>query len=137
MGRLIFLTLILLAQTSLALTGSWKFSEIIYNNQRMPRPSPDLNLVWTFFENGTERLYWDRGNTNIFCERFAFYFEKNQEIYEETFALNPKNAADCSKDPDMKVGHKTSNPISFHFNEIWLHLDLAGEELIYVLVPMH
>lgn len=136
MARVVVLCLMLLAQTSFALSGSWKFTDMIYKNQRVPRPSPDLNLVWTFFENGTERLYWDRGDNTKFCERFAFYTVKNQQIIEETFALNPKNAFDCAKDPDMKVGNKTQNPISFHNNEIWIHLDLSGEEIVYILLPV-
>lgn len=135
MARLIFLVLFLSSSWAFAqsITGTWHFTEIIYRGQRQPKPSDDLFLTWTFFENGTSRLYWDRGDKKIFCERFAHYSLNSNTLTEVTFSVNPLNATDCRKDPDMQENEKASTSISFYKNELWLHLDLSGEELIYIL----
>jgi hypothetical protein len=119
------------AQTSLS--GEWKLTEMIYRGERVPPLNPKLNLFWTFFENGTERLYWDRRGENGFCERFAHFEITNNKLHEAVFAVNPLNSLDCAQDPDMQVGRQTSNVIEINNNEILLHLQLADEELIYVL----
>ncbi len=123
------------AVTDVDLKGHWKFSEIIYQEHRLPLPNPDLNLQWEFFSNGTSRLYWDRG-TRDFCERFAHYTVKNQILTEEVFALNPKNATDCVQDPDMKLGRKTNVPISLYEKEMHMHFQIGDEQLIYVLIRL-
>ncbi|OFZ31082.1 MAG: hypothetical protein A2622_00315 [Bdellovibrionales bacterium RIFCSPHIGHO2_01_FULL_40_29] len=112
--------------------GEWKFEEMIYRNERIPRADPALNLRWIFFENGTERLYWDRGTAD-FCERFAtFVFEKGM-LQEKVFALNPRNGMSCSQDPDMQPNGVASTPAELVQDELWLHLLVGDEELIYIL----
>lgn len=115
--------------------GQWKFKEMIYKGQSVPLPNPDLNLNWTFFKNGTERLYWDRG-TEAFCERFSYYSFEGDSLLEEPFFLNPRNASDCSKDPDMQIGKKTKIKINVSKNELHFYFQLGEEELIYVLKPV-
>jgi hypothetical protein len=119
----------------ISLEGTWKFSKIIYQNQPIPMPNPDLFLTWTFFLNGTDRLYWDRG-TAEFCERFAHYKIVDGEFFEEIFAVNPRNASDCAQDPDMQLGRKTKNKIQVLETEIRLFFSLGDEEVTYVLLPL-
>lgn len=109
---------------------------MIYRGQEIPLPNPDLFLTWTFFRNGTVRLYWDRGGKD-FCERYAHYQVSDSLLKEEVFALNPQNSADCSKDPDMQLGRQTSNKIKVLDSEIQLFFSLGDEELIYVLKPLN
>lgn len=119
-----------------ALSGSWKFTEMIYQGVRQAPLSPDLNLQWTFFENGTDRIYWDHQGIPGFCERFASYEVKEGSLLEEeVFAVNPKNNPECAKDVDMQVGRKTVNPIQILKHEILIQFTLGDEEIIYVLTP--
>ncbi len=119
--------------SAVSLSGEWKFIEMIYKGQRMARPNPELNLRWTFFANGTERLYWDRENIPGFCERFSTFKVENNYLKEDVFAINPNNNSDCSKDPDMQLGPKGATFIEKVADEIWLHLQMGDEDLIYVL----
>ena len=116
--------------------GHWKFSEMIYRGEKVPLPNPDLNLNWTFFKNGTERLYWDRGDTSGFCERFSYFNVETNVLSVETLFLNPRNASDCSKDPDMQVGKNAKIKIDVLKDELHFYFQLGEEELIYVLRPV-
>lgn len=112
--------------------GEWKLSAMIYRGQSIPLPNPDLYLSWSFFPNGTERLYWDRGGAE-FCERFAHYSISNDYLQESTFAINPQNAMDCAQDPDMQVGRETKTQIQVLPGELRLKFQMGEEDLIYVL----
>ena len=127
--------LIVIAQQSAfgqALLGEWKYEELIYQGQRIQRPDPNLNLTWTFYPNGTERLYWDRGGKD-FCERFARFKFEAGILSESTFAISPDNATECQKDPDMQVGRQTQSKLDVTNTELLLHVPLGDEEIIYVL----
>lgn len=119
-----------------AVSGEWKYTEMIYKGIRQPIPNPDLNLRWTFFSNGTDRLFWDRAGAPGFCERFAHFRIENGKLIEEVFASNPRNAIECSRDQDMQVGRKTENPVDISDSEIQIHLNLGDEELVYILTPV-
>lgn len=116
-----------------SLVGTWKFTNLIYQNQIFPLPNPDLNLRWTFFQNGTERLYWDHGNVGVFCERWGFYSLQESILREEGFALNPKNSPDCGKDPDMQLPRITYTRLEWNNGKIHLYLKAGSEDLIYAL----
>lgn len=115
-----------------ALLGEWKYEELIYQGQRIQRPDPNLNLTWTFYRNGTERLYWDRSGKD-FCERFARYNYALGILNENTFAINPDNASECQKDPDMQADRQTQTQLDITNTELQLHVPLGDEEIIYVL----
>jgi hypothetical protein len=115
------------------LKGQWRMTDMIYKGQEMPPPNPDLNLSWTFFENGTERLYWQRKDEEGFCERFANYHIGDNQIQEKVFAVNPLNKADCGTDPDMQVGRETFNKIEIQQQRILFHLQVGEEEVIFIL----
>lgn len=134
MKFLITLLLLLACQSLRAeiLFGEWKYEELIYRGQRIPRPDPNLNLTWTFYSNGTERLYWDRSEMD-FCERFARFKYNFGILSEKVFALNPDNAFDCQKDPDMQLGRQTQSQLDVSDSELHLHVQLGDEEIIYIL----
>jgi hypothetical protein len=115
-----------------ALSGEWKYEELIYRGERIPRPDPNLSLTWTFYSNGTERLIWHRGGKD-FCERFSLYSYTSGILHENTFAINPNNAAECQKDPDMQLNRQTQTPLDITDTELLLHVPLGDEEIIYVL----
>jgi hypothetical protein len=121
------------AQTPGSLTGNWYLAGMIYRGQTIPPLNPNLHLRWTFFENGTERLYWDRQGEDGFCERFADYSLTGGNIQERTFAVNPKNRPDCGQDPDMQMGRETLSRLDIEPQQMLLHLPLGDEELIYIL----
>ena len=140
--RFLYLTLFFLglipwqaaqAEQEIRLDGEWKLVGMIYRGEEVPPLNPLLNLRWTFFANGTERLYWDRQGENGFCERFANYNILDGQIHETVFAINPLNNFECAQDPDMQVGRYTVNPIEIKQQKILLHLQLGDEELIYIL----
>lgn len=134
--KLVILFLLLFGSQSYSQTvlkGEWKLTEMVYRGVRVPPLNPKLNLSWTFFENGTDRLFWSRTGESGFCERFANYEILESKLHEEVFAVNPMNSADCAQDPDMQAGRDTTNVIEINQDEILLHLQLAEEELIYVL----
>ena len=116
-----------------SLQGEWKLTAMIYRGATIPPLNPNLNLRWTFFANGSNRLYWDRTNETGFCESFANYTLHDGQIFAKVFAVNPLNRQDCAKDPDMQVGRETSNKIEIQKQQILLHLQLGDEELIYIL----
>lgn len=111
--------------------GEWKLIRFEYRSGPFPLPNPDLNLRWNFFKNGSARLFWDRG-TEEFCERFSHFSVTTDTIQEEVFAVNPHNAVECGKDPDMQNGKKTVTPFAFVNEELWLKLQLGDEDLLYV-----
>jgi hypothetical protein len=134
--KLVWLLMLLFSSqgfSQTALTGEWRLTEMIYRGARVPPLNPKLNLSWTFFANGTDRLFWDRTGESGFCERFAHYKILNNKFHETVFAVNSLSQSDCAQDPDMQVGRQTSNVIEINNNEILLHLQLSDEELIYVL----
>ncbi len=122
-----------LAAQETHLEGEWKLEAMIYRGEEVPPLNPQLNLRWTFFANGTERLYWDRQGENGFCERFANYKILEGQIHETVFAVNPLNSFECGQDLDMQVGRQTVNTIEVQPQRILLHLQLGDEELIYIL----
>ncbi|MGZ5279007.1 MAG: lipocalin family protein [Pseudobdellovibrionaceae bacterium] len=129
---LIFTSSKVWASSDPTLIGEWRLVSMIYQGKDLPLPNPELNLRWTFFPNGSERLYWDRGTVD-FCERFGHYQVLDGILVETSFALNPKNALDCAQDPDMQIGKVTRTRIQIRTQELWLYFGLGDEELIYVL----
>ena len=135
MKYLIFSVFLSLSSLSFGKTllGQWKYSGIIYRGNFLPLPNPDLYLTWTFFENGTERLFWRYEGVSGFCERFAVYEIDNDFLIEKIFAVNPYNTSKCKNDPDMEVGREVKTKVEILSDEIRLHIPLGDQELVYVL----
>ena len=126
------LTLHCLSEASLPeIVGDWKLISMLHQGQPIPLPNPDLNLHLTFFANGTERLYWDRG-TPLFCEGFAHYQYDGGYLKQAVFAVNPKNSPDCTRDVDLQLGRSTQTKLDFAGKNLRLAMPMGDEELIYV-----
>ena len=128
---LICLAFPILGRTQSEYLGEWKLVSMIYQQKAMALPNPDLNLRFTFYSNGLERLYWDRGSSD-FCESFATYQIRQGVLRSEVISVNPLNAVDCEMDPDMQLGTKTMTRIKRSFEELQLFFQLGDEDLIYV-----
>lgn len=114
------------------LGGIWKLDSIIYRNQPMPLPNPDLELYFKFLGNGESWLRWSRKNEVGFCERKAHYYAINDLLYQKTIWLNPRNASSCANDPEMRMSSETYTEFNVHQNQLFLNLDLSEEKLVYV-----
>ena len=113
--------------------GEWKLTGFIYRGDKIPPLNPKLNLRFHFFANGTDRLFWDRQDEEGFCERYASYEVKQDQLEQTIFAVNPKNRADCATDKDMQMGPMTSTKIEIAQDQLLLHMQLGDEELVYIL----
>jgi hypothetical protein len=115
--------------------GEWKLSGMIHHGRPIPLPNPELNLRWTFFSNGTFRLFWDRGSPD-FCEGFGHFKLIDEHLNSKIFALNPKNAAECAKDTDLQIGRETKTKMEVTQGQIAMYFQLGDEELVYLLTKV-
>ena len=116
------------------LLGSWLYDGFFYDGHRYPNPNPDLILRFTFRENGAAHLIWSRSGDPGFCERTSDYRTHDENwLYQKVTWVNPANAPDCAKDPDMQPGKETDNPFSFEDNELRFHFELNGKPFLYIL----
>lgn len=114
------------------LQGAWTFREIIYQGERRPAPNPELHMTFEFRSDGTDRLYWTRDRGHTFCERTGKYEFSAGILQDEVTWVNPANARDCGRDPDMQEGNLTRTPVRREGNELQFSLNLGDEPLIYV-----
>lgn len=114
------------------LEGLWKLTYLIYRQQPIPLPNPDLNLYFKFYGNGDSWLHWSRKNEPGFCQRKAIYQSTENLIYQKTVWLNPKNDSSCSNDPEMKAASETYTEYRIVNNQLLLSLDLSDEKIVYV-----
>ena len=117
------------AQTDIL--GTWEFTSIRYREQVKPRPNPDLILRFEFLGDGTSRLHWSRTGERGFCERKAKFTIEDGLLKQDVFWINPDNAADCSRDPDMQIG-QSQTPILISADTIETELHVGDETLTYI-----
>lgn len=120
------------ASAAANLEGLWKLSSIIYRQQPMPLPNPDLNLYFKFYGNGDSWLRWSRKYEKGFCERKAEYIRYENVLYQKTIWLNPLNDSSCSGDPEMQMSSETYTEYKIIKNQLFLNLDLSDEKIVYV-----
>lgn len=114
--------------------GSWSYAGFIYEEQRYPKPNPNLFLTFTFKESGLVQLYWKRANEEYFCDRTAEWRVIERDyLYQHVMWVNPENHSSCSQDKDMQLGRKTKNQVMFVGEEMHLVLELNGKPFYYVL----
>lgn len=140
MARLIFSLLILISGAAQAtdprLFGRWQFDSLRYQGQEMPRPNPDLILIFEFREDGTDRLSWTRRDETGFCDRTAVYSAADGVLQELVVWVHPGNRGDCAQDPDMQLGRQASVPYRVENGRLELDLPLSDETLTYLWVPV-
>ena len=115
------------------LIGTWSYDGYIYQDQRQPRPNPNLDLRFTFKNDGRVNLYWSRSNEIGFCEREAKYSLADNLLSQDIDWVNPQNMSECQNDLDMQLGRKSVTQIGIVEDELHFYLDLNGSEFIYVL----
>lgn len=118
------------------LIGNWHFIGYIYQGNFRPPLNPNLNIIFRFESDGTDYLFWNRQAENGFCERRGQFSVENGALNDEVLWTNPNNFVDCSQDPDMQIGKKTSTPIVLVNGQIQLNLGLAGDPFFYVFEPI-
>jgi hypothetical protein len=133
---MINLVLILVLKTGLALTfpsieGKWEFTSYLYNGTELPKPNPDLTILFEF-QNGISRLYWTRANEVGFCERKAQYQYTDQHIYEMIVWVNPHNRFDCGQDPDMQLGRNSKTEYRFVNDQLQTRVLVGDLDVWYV-----
>ncbi len=124
------------AQADLAndLQGNWRYDGFFYQGHRYPNPNPDLKLTFTFNADNTARLYWKRDNENGFCERKGTWSLQGDVLIQTTTWLNPANDSSCGQDSDMQMGRMTQNQVTLTKDQLSLHMDLNGQEFLYILI---
>ncbi len=116
-----------------SIEGLWKYDGFFYQEHRFENPNPDLHLYFTFFANGRHRLEWWRENDQEYCERTGSMELKDSNLTLTTEWLNPKNHANCGKDPDMRLNRVTTSPVEFKGDELWMQLEIDGKPFFYIV----
>jgi hypothetical protein len=112
--------------------GAWRYVAYKYQGKSQALPHPDLNLTFTFLQNGTEVIRWEYSDNPGFCEGTATYQISNNHLVSQLTATNPKNNVECAEDPDMQIGKKSLVPIEIHNGQLYLNIGLSGEDLFYI-----
>lgn len=115
------------------LAGRWLYVGFIYHGQTYPPLDSDLNLYFEFTEDGRSKLEWSFKNSTSMCSRWALYENDAALIDQWVVWTDPQNAADCFKDPDMKIGSRSQTPYFIKDSRLYLELSLDGDPLFYIL----
>ncbi|MEY4616152.1 MAG: hypothetical protein RJB66_1112 [Pseudomonadota bacterium] len=114
------------------LVGRWKYIGYVYDEVFHAPPNPNLILSFEFLSDGTDVLRWFRLNEHGFCERKGLYTFDGSSLTDEVTWVNPENAFECYRDPDMVVGKKKVTPMRRVLDRLYMELPLSDETLIYV-----
>lgn len=114
------------------LVGRWKFVGYIYEGLFQPPANPNLVLTFEFIADGTDILRWYRINEPGFCERKGSYSFDGSFLTDEVTWVNPGNAFECYRDPDMTLGKKEVTPLRRNANRLYMDLSLSDQTLTYV-----
>ncbi len=115
------------------LIGSWKYIAYEYRDEVQPLPDPNLDVRFTFSENGISKLIWHYNGKEL-CERDAKYEIRNKGvIYQKITWVNPNNHVSCAQDTDMQLGNESFTHYEIKGNQLMFELDLAGESFIYIM----
>lgn len=115
-----------------SIVGKWRWTKYIYQGIESPIPNPDLNLIFEFFPDGKDRVFWDRRGQSGFCERLGEYTFGSCKLKDRVTWINPKNAIECGNDPDMKQGKETETQAEIRNGEFYLYFEVGGKPFVYV-----
>ena len=124
------------ASSQVNILGTWQYDGFFYENHRYPNPNPDLELFFTFYQDGKSRLFWQRKNETGFCERIAEFKISNNMLVQKVIWVNPKNNSECAMDVDMRLGQESETEICIQESELSFHFDLDGKPFLYILKPV-
>ena len=114
------------------LIGLWMYSGLIFQGAPMPKPSPELVIYFQFENQYENTLYYFRQGERGFCERKASYSVEGNQLKQTITTVNPQNADVCSQDPDMQKDRSSSTEFEIKDGQLYLHLQLGEDKLIYV-----
>lgn len=117
------------------IVGQWRYIGHYYRDQFQLPYNPDLVLLFHFSEDSQSRLTWYRLGEMGFCDRKGQYKWDGSTLFEKVLWVNYKNAPDCGKDPDMRLGSESRSKLKRLKNQLFLSLPLGEEELIYIFEP--
>lgn len=115
--------------------GKWKFIGHIYKGKMIPPMNEKLIIIFQFLPDKTDILKWYRIDEDGFCERKGQYQYDGQYITDEITWINPKNAYECAKDPDMMLGRKTTSVLKRMGERLYLELPLGDDVITYIWEP--
>lgn len=131
---LLFSEVSLGASRNSSLSGQvWEYADYIYRQERRPRPNLALHVRFEFNTDSLMNLSWFRDNEDTYCHRTAEYTWIQNIIHQKIIWVDPRNSIECGLDPDMQLGRESDNVLEMVGNELFLHLELGGEDFIYVL----
>lgn len=114
--------------------GKWKFIGYIYEGRFQDPPNPNLVLTFEFLTDGTDLLHWHRTNEVGICERKGRFTYDGEFLIDQVYWINPENAFECNRDPDMVLGKKQITPLRKDNEKLYLDLPLSEQTLTYVWV---
>jgi hypothetical protein len=114
------------------LLGSWFFVQLIYNGQVISPPNPNLEITYTFSDDGTNRLHYDHIGEKGSCDRLAVYQYDGRNLTQQITWVAPHNADFCSNDPDMQLGAISKTPAVVRDDQLFLTLSMGEESIVYV-----
>lgn len=120
------------AGESQELIGKWQAVGYIYQDTFIQPPDPQLTLIFEFFEDGTNRLFWQMKNETSFCERKGEWKVVKGILHETIVWVNPNNGMGCSGDPDMEIGRENQAPFWRQDTQLFVEIPLGDETLVYV-----
>lgn len=115
-----------------SIIGVWVFVAVIYHGELMPKPNPNLNIIFEFKEDQTNNLFYNRNDENGFCERNATYSFKDNSLVQKNYWVNPKNQMSCAQDADMQLDYESITKAVVNEQQLYLDLQLGDEVLTYI-----
>ncbi len=117
------------------LIGAWVFTTVIYREQEIPRPNPNLIMTFNFQADGQNVLHYHRQGEQGQCNRTARYEFDGSQLIQEVIAVDPNNASSCLSDPDMQQGQISATQITLEDGRLKMLLNLGNETLTYIWKP--
>lgn len=116
------------------IVGHWQYEYFNHRGSDFPVDKEALDLKFSFNEDGTGVLMWERRNANVRCERKSIYEVRDYNmLYQKVTWVNPENHISCSEDEDMQLNTESITKFDVSNDMLTLYLDLSGEPLFYYL----
>lgn len=114
------------------IVGIWHFVGYMYDGHELPKPNPELEIIFEFHADKTNRLFWFRHGQTGFCDRQGQYDISETHIEELVVWVNPENNFNCSKDPDMQMGRQAKFPYRFNGERLETRVYVGDMDVWYI-----
>jgi hypothetical protein len=115
-----------------SLLGIWLFSAVLYQGHLMNPPNPNLKLYYSFLSQTRNEIYYYREDEKGYCKRWAEYAADQHFVEQTVVEVDPQNNNSCSGDSDMLMNSHSIVKYEITNNELYLHLQLGDEEIVYI-----